>query len=62
MMYEGVSSFFWGSYYLPVKQYVTGDGMFFQLVLCTGIWISSFIVNAVRGFPTFYAFPMLGKI
>lgn len=54
------SSIFYGSNYLPVKQYETGDGLFFQLILCIGIWIVGFIVNCVREFPKFYAFPLLG--
>ena len=45
---------------MPVKQYETGDGMFFQLVLTTAIWTVGFIVFAIRGFPTFYPLPMLG--
>ena len=35
-------------------------GMFFQLVLSLGIWITGFIVQCSRGFPTFYPLPMLG--
>lgn len=54
------SSIFYGSNYLPVKQYETGDGMFFQLVQCLGIWIVGFVIHAIRSFPRFYALPMLG--
>jgi hypothetical protein len=52
--------FFFGSNYLPVKQYETGDGMFFQLVLCLAIWSVGFVVYFIRGFPRFYALPMVG--
>lgn len=55
-----VSILFFGSNYLPVKQFQTGDGMFFQLILTTAIWTVGFVVYAARGFPTFYALPMLG--
>ncbi len=55
-----VSIIFLGSNFLPIKKYKTGDGMFFQLMLATGIWTVGFIVNAARGFPQFYALPMLG--
>lgn len=55
-----VSILFFGSNYLPVKQFQTGDGMFFQLVLTTAIWTVGFVVYAIRGFPKFYALPMLG--
>lgn len=54
------SSFFYGSNYLPVKQYETGDGMFFQLILCVAIWTVGFIVNCIRNFPKFYPLPLLG--
>lgn len=55
-----VSIFFLGSNFLPIKKYKTGDGMFFQLMLTTGIWVVGFCVNAARGFPKFYPLPMLG--
>ena len=29
-----VAILFYGSFFLPVKKYETGDGMFFQLILC----------------------------
>ncbi len=54
------SSILYGSNYLPVKQFNTGDGMFFQLLLCIGIWLVGFVLNCVRGFPKFYALPLLG--
>ena len=52
--------FFFGSNFLPVKQYETSDGMFFQLVLCLAIWSVGFVVYWIRGFPPFYALPMIG--
>lgn len=54
------SSFLYGSNYVPVKQYETGDGMFFQFVLCIGIWLVGFIVYWCRHFPKFYALPLIG--
>ena len=57
-----IAVFFFGSNFLPVKQYETGDGMFFQLVLCLAIWSVGFIVNWARNFPKFYALPMLGGV
>lgn len=55
-----ISVIFLGSNYLPVKRYKTGDGMFFQLMMITGIWMVGFIVNWFRNFPRFYPLPMLG--
>ncbi len=54
------SGFLYGSNYLPVKSYDTGDGQFFQLLVCIGIWLVGFVLNIVRGFPKFYMLPMLG--
>ena len=54
------SSVLWGSSYLPVKHYETGDGMFYQLVVCLAIWTVGVAVHIIRGFPTFYALPILG--
>jgi hypothetical protein len=53
---------FWGSNFVPVKQFETGDGMFFQLILCVAIWSTGFIVNAARGFPKFYPLPLAGGV
>lgn len=32
-----VAVLFFGSNFIPIKKYETGDGMFFQFVVCTGI-------------------------
>jgi hypothetical protein len=45
----------WGSFFLPVKKFQTGDGLFFQVFVCLGIWTVSYVVNWIRNFPTFYA-------
>ena len=44
----GVSVFGFGSNYLPVKKFETGDGMFFQLMLTCGIWVVGFTVHCIR--------------
>jgi len=49
-----------GSNFVPVKKFETGDGIFFQWILCCAIWIAGFIVNIIRGFPQFEPFAMLG--
>lgn len=45
----------WGSFFLPIKKFQTGDGLFFQVFVCLGIWTVSYVVNWIRNFPTFYA-------
>ena len=37
-----------GSNYIPVKQYDVGDGLFFQWVLCCGIWIIGVVVSLLH--------------
>lgn len=58
----GIACLFFGIFNLPVKHFTTGDGMFFQLLVGLSIWSVSFIVHCVRGFPQFYALPMLGGL
>jgi hypothetical protein len=57
-----ISVFFLGSNYLPVKAFETGDGMFFQLILTSGIWFVGFVVNCIQGFPKMYPLAMLGGV
>jgi len=55
-----VASIFWGSNFVPVKKYNTGDGIFFQWMMASAIWILGFIVYLIRGFPPFQPLAMLG--
>ncbi|XP_059820916.1 transmembrane protein 144b isoform X1 [Hypanus sabinus] len=55
-----VSVVFFGSNFVPVKKYDTGDGLFFQWILCAGIWIVSLIVNLILKCPKFWPLAMLG--
>lgn len=43
-----ISILFFGSNFLPVKQFETGDGMFFQLILTTAIWTVGFVVYGME--------------
>jgi glucose uptake protein GlcU len=56
----GVAVVCFGSNFVPVKKFETGDGMFFQWVMCTAIWIAGFAVNIYQGFPEFQPLAMLG--
>jgi glucose uptake protein GlcU len=49
-----------GSNFVPVKKFETGDGMFFQWIMCTAIWLAGFLVNVIQGFPKFEPLAMLG--
>ncbi|KAK3531923.1 hypothetical protein QTP86_000336 [Hemibagrus guttatus] len=55
-----VSVLFYGSNFVPVKKIDTGDGMFFQWVLCAAIWTVSLIVNIILSSPRFWPLAMLG--
>lgn len=56
-----VAIIFYGSNFVPVKQFETGDGMFFQWILCSGIFIVGLVVNIVRR-SIFYPLAMVGGV
>uniref|UniRef100_A0A7S2CIC8 Transmembrane protein 144 n=1 Tax=Florenciella parvula TaxID=236787 RepID=A0A7S2CIC8_9STRA len=49
-----------GSNFIPAKKVDTGDGLYFQWVMCCGIWLSSVVVQFALGNPQFEPFAMLG--
>eukprot|EP01059_Diplonema_ambulator_P022550 TRINITY_DN37858_c0_g1_i1.p1 TRINITY_DN37858_c0_g1~~TRINITY_DN37858_c0_g1_i1.p1 ORF type:complete len:465 (+),score=136.35 TRINITY_DN37858_c0_g1_i1:56-1396(+) len=51
---------FFGSNFVPVKTYDTGNGIFFQWVLCSAIMISGTVVQLFRGSPDFHPYAMVG--
>jgi len=51
-----------GSNFVPVKKFDTGDGVFYQWIMCSAVWIAGMIVNAARNFPAFEPFAMLGGV
>eukprot|EP01121_Diplochlamys_sp_Union-15-3_P019849 TRINITY_DN7578_c0_g2_i1.p1 TRINITY_DN7578_c0_g2~~TRINITY_DN7578_c0_g2_i1.p1 ORF type:complete len:343 (-),score=59.58 TRINITY_DN7578_c0_g2_i1:807-1796(-) len=55
-----VATIGFGSNYVVVKKFPTGDGIYFQWLMCCAIWITGFAVNVVRNFPPFEPFAMLG--
>ena len=58
-----ISVIFYGSNYVVVKKFPTGDGMFFQFTLTLGIFITALFLEFVTN-PTheFYPFAMLGGV
>ena len=54
-----VSVLFFGSNFAVVAKYDAGDGMFFQLALCLGIWFTGLCVMVPRH-PEFYPTAMTG--
>ncbi|XP_043918387.1 transmembrane protein 144 [Protopterus annectens] len=55
-----VAAVFFGSNFVPIKKFDTGDGMFFQWILCAAIWLVSLIANIILHSPQFWPFAMLG--
>ncbi|OXB66022.1 hypothetical protein ASZ78_003219 [Callipepla squamata] len=55
-----VAVLLFGTNFVPVKKYDTGDGMFFQWILCASIWIVSLVVNLIQSCPRFWPLAMVG--
>lgn len=55
-----VAVVFYGSNFVPVKKIDTGDGLFFQWILCAAIWTVSLFVNIILDCPKFWPLAMLG--
>ncbi|XP_028272295.1 transmembrane protein 144b [Parambassis ranga] len=52
----------YGSNFVPVKRIETGDGMFFQWVICAAIWIISMFGDLMLKSPKFHPLAMLGGV
>ncbi|KAM6205966.1 transmembrane protein 144 isoform 1-T3 [Sarcoramphus papa] len=55
-----VAVLLFGTNFVPVKKFDTGDGMFFQWILCASIWIVSLVVNLIQNCPRFWPLAMVG--
>ncbi|ESO13066.1 hypothetical protein HELRODRAFT_105715 [Helobdella robusta] len=55
-----VAVLFFGSNFLPVKKFYSGNGIFFQWVLCSGVWSTGVVCFAIRGFPAYRPLSMIG--
>ncbi|XP_077135521.1 transmembrane protein 144 isoform X1 [Ranitomeya variabilis] len=55
-----ISVVLYGSNFVPVKKFDTGDGMFFQWILCASIWIVALVVNLILRCPRFWPLAMVG--
>ncbi|XP_062596151.1 transmembrane protein 144-like isoform X2 [Saccostrea cucullata] len=58
----GVSVLLYGSNFAPVKKFETGDGMFFQWILCGAALLVGIIVQVIRGTRHFYPLVMIGGL
>ncbi|XP_051276637.1 transmembrane protein 144b isoform X1 [Dicentrarchus labrax] len=57
-----VAVLLYGSNFVPVKRIETGDGMFFQWVVCVAIWVVSMVGDLMLQSPKFHPFAMLGGV
>ena len=55
-----ISVVLFGSSFVPVKKFKSGDGFYYQWVMCCAIWIIGLIEYSIRGFPKFEPLAMLG--
>jgi len=51
-----------GSNFVVIKKYDAGDGMFFQFVMCVGIFFTGFIFYLIKGAPPIQPPAMLGGV
>ncbi|XP_006903015.1 PREDICTED: transmembrane protein 144 [Elephantulus edwardii] len=57
---SSVAILLFGSNFVPLKKYDTGDGMFLQWILCAAIWLVALVVNLLLHCPKFWPLAMLG--
>ncbi|ERE90424.1 transmembrane protein 144 [Cricetulus griseus] len=57
---SAIAVLLFGSNFIPLKKYDTGDGMFLQWVLCAAIWLVALVINLILHCPKFWPFAMLG--
>eukprot|EP01060_Flectonema_neradi_P004691 TRINITY_DN1306_c1_g1_i1.p1 TRINITY_DN1306_c1_g1~~TRINITY_DN1306_c1_g1_i1.p1 ORF type:complete len:473 (+),score=94.52 TRINITY_DN1306_c1_g1_i1:86-1504(+) len=55
-----IAVFFFGSNFVPVKTCETGNGIFFQWILCSAIMLAGMVVQLFRGSPDFQPLAMFG--
>ncbi|KAI1904852.1 hypothetical protein AGOR_G00009940 [Albula goreensis] len=56
----GVCVLGFGSSLVPIKNTVTGDGMFFQWVFCCTLWLGSFVAHSLLGCPRVWLLSVFG--
>ncbi|KAK2904439.1 transmembrane protein 144b isoform X1 [Channa argus] len=59
---NAAAALLYGSTFVPVKRIETGDGMFFQWVICAAIWAVSMVGDMMLHSPKFHPFAMLGGV
>lgn len=57
-----IAVLFYGTMYVPVKKYETGDGLFYQWIMCNGAFLVGIIIQLIRGAPDFFPLAMIGGV
>ncbi|KAJ9458664.1 Transmembrane protein 144-like protein B [Diplonema papillatum] len=57
-----VAIFCFGSNFVPVKTYETGNGIYFQWILCSGIMFTGVAMQMIRGSPPLHPYALLGGV
>ena len=55
-------AFLLGINYVLLKRYNKGDGVFFQWLVCVGLWMCGLVVNIVQSPDQFYVFGIIGGV
>ena len=55
-----IAAVLFGSMFVPAKKFESGDGMFFQWIMCIAICCFGMVVNIIRSSPQFEPIAMLG--
>lgn len=58
----GIAILFYGSNFVPIKKFETGDGMFFQWIMCSAVMVCGIVVHLIRGQPPFFPLAMVGGV
>ncbi|XP_056010433.1 transmembrane protein 144-like isoform X1 [Ostrea edulis] len=58
----GIAVLLYGSNFAPIKKFESGDGMFFQWILCGAALLVGIIVQVIRGTRHFYPVVMIGGL
>ncbi|CAF1465850.1 unnamed protein product, partial [Didymodactylos carnosus] len=57
-----VASLFFGSNFVPVKQFSAGDGFFFQFCFCVATWVVGLITDLIVKNQRFYPLVLIGGV
>ena len=59
-LFLAIAVVIFGTNFIPVKKIATGDGLFFQLIVCVNIWIVGLAICFARNSFVIHPLPMLG--